>query len=203
MSLQSAPESTFWSEITIAGRCDDLTEPPMPSREAAWSAFGDDRAGRTRRRGMELNIDQLFTADSLLTLQGAAAVTYLVPNVLGAIIPMPDRVRALIALIIALALSLLAASLGDEREPITWVVALFNAFLIAGSALGFNQVTRGREPAPAAAPAPATAPAPAGAAPRGYADSEYAEDQPAAAPPAQSPAPAKSGAGRGFRRSWW
>jgi hypothetical protein len=200
MSLQSGPESTIRGEIVIAGRCDDLTEPPMPSCGAAWSAFGDDRAGRTRRRGMELNIDQLFTADSLLTLQGAAAVTYLVPNVLGAIIPMPDRVRALIALIIALALSFLAASLGDEREPITWVVALFNAFLITGSALGFNQVTRGREPAPAPA---VTAPAPAGAVPRGYMDNEYAEEERSAPAPAQSPAPASAGATRGFRRSWW
>lgn len=148
---------------------------------------------------MELNIDQLFTADSLLTLQGAAAVTYLVPNVLGAIIPMPDRVRALLALIIALGLSFVAATLGEQQGAITWVVAVFNGFLIAGSALGFNQVTRAREPAPAAPPVAAPAPAPAapgGYSPRGDAD---------AAPQKQAPpyqAPVSAGPTRGFRRSW-
>jgi hypothetical protein len=149
---------------------------------------------------MELSIDQLFTADSLLTLQGAAAVTYLVPNVLGAIVTIPDRVRALIALVIALGLSFLAATLGEQQGAVTWVVALFNGFLIAGSALGFNQVTRGRELAPAAS-VPATAGAPAG----GYATRDGASDEaapwsPAPAPPAQ---PAPAGATRGFRRSWW
>jgi hypothetical protein len=149
---------------------------------------------------MDLNIDQLFTADSLLTLQGAAAVTYLVPNVLGAIIPIPDRVRALIALVIALGLSVLAATLGQQQGAITWVVAVFNGFLIAGSALGFNQVTRGREPAPAAS-VPATAGAPAGGyATRGDASDEAAPQGPAPAAPRQAP---PDGSGRGFRRSWW
>jgi hypothetical protein len=143
---------------------------------------------------MELNIDQLFTADSLLTLQGAAAVSYLVPNVLGAIVTIPDRVRALMALVIALGLSFLAATLGEQQGGITWLVALFNGFLIAGSALGFNQVTRGREPAPAAAPAP---PVPAGPGARGDAGA------PQGPPPAPSyQAPPRGGAGRGFRRSW-
>lgn len=152
---------------------------------------------------MDLNIDQLFTADSLLTLQGAAAVTYLVPNVLGAIIPMHDRVRALIALIIALGLSFLAATLGDQQGLLTWVVAVFNGFLIAGSALGFNQVTRPRESTPAT-----PAPAPVPAAPRSMLpDAELGPAAPAGAPPAP-PAPTRKAApgaarpSRGFRRSW-
>jgi hypothetical protein len=148
---------------------------------------------------MELNIDQLFTTDSLLTLQGAAAVTYLVPNVLGAIIAIPDRVRALIALIIALGLSFLAATLGEQRGAVTWVVALFNGFLIAGSALGFNQVTGAREPAQSPSAVPEPAGAPGGYASRG--DAEAAGPQSPA--PAPSSRPAASGPGRGFRRSWW
>jgi hypothetical protein len=144
---------------------------------------------------MELNIDQLFTADSLLTLQGAAAVTYLVPNVLGAIVSIPDRIRALIALVIALGLSFVAATLGEQQGAVTWVVALFNGFLIAGSALGFNQVTRGREPAVAPPP---SVPAPAGSGARG--DAYGAPQGPPPAPPHQ--APPRSGAARGFRRSW-
>ncbi|MBX6751898.1 MAG: hypothetical protein IRY85_19935, partial [Micromonosporaceae bacterium] len=153
---------------------------------------------------MDLNVDQLFTADSLLTLQGAAAVTYLVPNVLGAIIPMPDRVRALIALLIALGLSFYAASLGQSEGVITWVVALLNGFLIAGSALGFNQITGGRAPRPqgeptVAAPAPAApvpapaAPVPAPAGEPGGADRWSAPGgpaSPAGAPPVPPPAPA-------------
>src|SRR5690606_133659 len=102
----------------------------MPAGRRLWSADGDrlgyvsghGTPGPEREWRMDLNIDQLFTADSLLTLQGAAAVTYLVPNVLGTIIPMPDRVRALIALIIALALSFLAATLGEQQGALTWVV---------------------------------------------------------------------------------
>src|SRR5262245_46618679 len=129
---------------------------------------------------MDLNVDQLFTADSLLTLQGAAAVTWLVPNVLGAIIRIPDRVRALLALLIALGLSIYAATLGKDGGTMTWVVAVLNGFLIAGSALGFNQATRGRGPAPSASPVPVPAPATAGG---GFADLERsAEPAPAARP---------------------
>lgn len=154
---------------------------------------------------MDLQIDQLFTADSLLTLQGAAAVAYLVPNVLGAIIPMPDRVRALIALIIALGLSFYAASLGESDGAITWVVAVLNGFLIAGSALGFNQITGGRASAPRAEPAVAATPAPAPAAPApagapGAARRPAPDEPPTGAVP--TPAPARSAATRGFRRSW-
>ena len=153
---------------------------------------------------MDLQIDQLFTADSLLTLQGAAAVAYLVPNVLGAIIPMPDRVRALIALLIALGLSFYAASLGEPEGAITWVVALLNGFLIAGSALGFNQITFGRAPSspiePAvAAPAPASpVPAPAGS--PGAARRSVPAEPPTGSEP--TGAPARRRPTRGFRSSW-
>src|SRR5688572_29428887 len=109
---------------------------------------------------MELHVDQLFTTDSLLTLQGSAAVAWLVPNVLGSIFPIPDRLRAAFALLIALGLSFYAATLGDGEGFTRWLVALLNGFLIAGSALGFNQATRPRETAPAAAPAPAPSMAP-------------------------------------------
>jgi hypothetical protein len=146
---------------------------------------------------MDLNIDQLFTTDSLLTLQGAAAAAWVVPNVLGSIFPIPNRVRAAIALVIALGLSFWTASLGEGNDVVTWVVATLNGFLIAGSALGFNQATRGKGTADAPMPqVPATV---------GPAEEGYADRAPSAAPPAPAgppPAPRQKKSARGFNRSW-
>jgi hypothetical protein len=151
---------------------------------------------------MELHVDQLFTTDSLLTLQGSAAAAWLVPNVLGAIFPIPDRLRAAFALLIALGLSFYAATLGESEGVTTWLVALLNGFLIAGSALGFNQATKPREAAPAAVPSsvPKKAPAPAAPVPGGAA---YEEERGASRDEyAPAPQPAARGPERGFRRSW-
>jgi hypothetical protein len=152
---------------------------------------------------MELHVDQLFTTDSLLTLQGSAAAAWLIPNVLGAIFPIPDRLRAAFALLIALGLSFYAATLGEGEGITTWLIALLNGFLIAGSALGFNQAARPRDAAPVTAPAPSPAPsmAPAGPGASGSAD-RAARDEGYVPPPQPAPGPASSGSQRGFLRSW-
>jgi hypothetical protein len=98
-----------------------------------------------------LDIEQLFTPASLLTLQGSAAAAYLVPNVLGKMMTIGGRGRAWIAFVIAMGLSLLALTLLEKVEPINWVVAVINGFLIAASALGINEVTSGGGGALAAA----------------------------------------------------
>ena len=78
----------------------------------------------------------LFTKESLFTLQGAALACVLVPNVLGKIIRIHPNVRALLALIIGTGLQLLAAKATPSHDNMTWVVAVLNGFLVAGAALG-------------------------------------------------------------------
>lgn len=157
---------------------------------------------------MELNIDQLFTADSLLTLQGGAAAAYIVPTVLNQFWALPRWLSQLISALIALGLSGYAAWISAEPTVWTWVVAVFNAFLITFTALGLNQYLGkifGRPetsapptPAPQTpAPAPAAKPAavPAGQAAAGLpVEAEQA-------PRAPMPAPARR-SNRGWSRSW-
>jgi hypothetical protein len=93
---------------------------------------------------MASEINDLFTAESLLTLQGSAAAAYLVPNVLGTVIPqLHDLARKWIALLISLGLAFAAAATVDGGGAFKWVVATLNGFLVAASALGINQLSSG------------------------------------------------------------
>jgi len=86
-------------------------------------------------------VEELFTLESLLSLQGAALASLLVPNVLGYVIGKNfDKYRKYISLLIAFGLAFLVASL-SKIGGIGWVVAVFNGFLIFASAVGINQMT--------------------------------------------------------------
>lgn len=94
------------------------------------------------------NLDSLFTITSLVTLQGSAAVAWLVPNSVGALIgPDFDKARKWVALGVAVALAFLAAGLVADPTWLTWVLAPINGLLIFASATGINQLpTQNRQP---------------------------------------------------------
>ena len=148
---------------------------------------------------MELNIDQLFTSDSLLTLQGGAAAAYIVPTVLNQFWALPRWLSQVLSALIALGLSAYAASISADPTVWTWVVAVFNAFLITFTALGLNQYLGklfGKKQTPAPAPQPAVAGAPGGDVRFGSSDGADG-----AAPAPTGPAPARR-SNRGWSRSW-
>ncbi|GLZ76086.1 hypothetical protein Afil01_08930 [Actinorhabdospora filicis] len=93
------------------------------------------------------NLDSLFSAASLLSLQGATAAALLVPNVLGNLLgEVYDRWRKWTSLGIAMVLAYLAAFLATDANAIKWVLAFFNGCLIFASAMGLNQLPRKNRP---------------------------------------------------------
>lgn len=86
----------------------------------------------------------LFSQTSLLSLQGSAAASLIVPNVIKYLVSsMPKTAIKWISFIIALGLSFLVAYIATETGFIKWVLAFFNGFLIFASAMGINQAAAG------------------------------------------------------------
>lgn len=87
------------------------------------------------------NLDALFTLTSLLSLQGAAAASLLVPNVLTYLIGANFKpYEKWVAFAIAMALALVTAYLATDANVLKWLVAVFNGFLIFASAVGVNEM---------------------------------------------------------------
>ena len=89
-------------------------------------------------------LDALFTIESLLSLQGSAAASFLVPNVLGYLIgdtfnPYKKWVSFAIAMILAYLVAILSSDAGVTK----WILAFFNGFLVFASAVGINQGVSG------------------------------------------------------------
>jgi hypothetical protein len=85
-------------------------------------------------------LDNFFTTESLLSLQGAAAAALLIPNVLVYLIPsLGNQVRKWISFTISMLLAYLVAILAPDPGFVKWVLAFFNGFLIFASAMGINE----------------------------------------------------------------
>jgi hypothetical protein len=87
------------------------------------------------------SFNSLFTKESLLSLQGCAAITLLVPNALRYLIgssfaPYEKWVGFGVAMLLAFIVALQASSKGLLK----WIVAVFNGFLIFGAATGLTQI---------------------------------------------------------------
>lgn len=86
-------------------------------------------------------INALFTSESLLSLQGAALVSMVVPNVLTYLIgPSFLPYEKWLGFGIAMLLALMIATRSTERGAMKWIVALLNGFLIFSSAAGMTEV---------------------------------------------------------------
>lgn len=88
------------------------------------------------------NIADLFTAASVITLQGSALAAFVLANLAGKLFSgVTDRMRAWIATVVALVLQLGAAGQVADPSAMTWIVGFLNGALVAASALGINQTT--------------------------------------------------------------
>ncbi|MEV6918667.1 hypothetical protein AB0M83_27170 [Amycolatopsis sp. NPDC051106] len=87
-----------------------------------------------------MQIDQLFTVESVLTLQGATAATLLVPHVVQSLAGRryTELWRLRTAFVVAMALALLTAAIADG-SPLKWLIAVLNGCLVFASAVGINQ----------------------------------------------------------------
>jgi len=83
--------------------------------------------------------DGLFTKESLASLQGAAAATLLVPNVLTYLIGSSFHpYEKWVGFGIAMLLSLVVAAQAPKKGWVKWVAAILNGFLIYASAVGLT-----------------------------------------------------------------
>jgi hypothetical protein len=87
------------------------------------------------------NINALYTIQTLVSLQGAAGLCVIVPNILTYLLgPTFKDYAKWVSFGLALFLALLGAAVANDPSWIKWVVALFNGFLIFGSAIGYNEM---------------------------------------------------------------
>jgi hypothetical protein len=92
-------------------------------------------------------IESLFTLESLLSLQGAAVASLVVPNVFGYLFGKKfDKYRKYFSFIISFGLAFMIAIIAKVDWP-GFVVAFFNGFLIFASAVGINQMSTKEKPA--------------------------------------------------------
>jgi hypothetical protein len=88
--------------------------------------------------------NSLFSTESLMSLQGAALVTLIIPNVLtyligAAFLPYEKWVGFGIAMLLALFI----ASRSTEAGAMKWTIALLNGFLIFAAAAGLTDMLGG------------------------------------------------------------
>lgn len=82
----------------------------------------------------------LFTGESLMSLHGASAATLITTNVLTYLIGVEfQRYEKWAALAVAMLLAFYLAIQSPGKQPIHWVVALFNGLLIFAAASGLTQ----------------------------------------------------------------
>ena len=92
-------------------------------------------------------INALFTAESLLSLQGAALVAMVIPNVLTYLIgPAFAPLEKWLGFGIAMLLALYIAARSTEKGLMKWLIGLLNGFLIFAAAAGLTQVLGSASP---------------------------------------------------------
>lgn len=89
-------------------------------------------------------LNSLFSKESLFSLQGAAAATLIIPNVLGYLIGASfDPYQKWTGFAIAMILALVTAAQAPSKDSSKWVMAVFNGFLIFASAAGLTDALAG------------------------------------------------------------
>jgi hypothetical protein len=86
-------------------------------------------------------LNALFTPESLMSLQGAALVALLIPNVLTYLIGDPFRpYEKWVGFTIAMILAIFIATRSTEKGAMKWVIAVLNGFLIFAASAGLTDM---------------------------------------------------------------
>lgn len=83
-----------------------------------------------------------YTTDTLFSLQSSATAVWIITSVIGYLFEskVSKQIKKWLGLILSIALSISRATLVEEQQPLTWVVAVVNGFLIYTSAVGANTI---------------------------------------------------------------
>jgi hypothetical protein len=104
-------------------------------------------------------INALFTRESLLSLQGAALASLVIPNVLTYMIgPAFMPLEKWVGFTIAMLLAIYIAAQSSERGPQKWLIGVLNGFLIFAAAAGLTEVFSAVGPSTAAPQSPGGTP---------------------------------------------
>jgi FtsH-binding integral membrane protein len=90
---------------------------------------------------------ELFTIDSFATLAGCTAIVYIVTGVIGYLMNFKtsQAVKKWLSIGLSLAVAFVAASLTEDKTAYTWILAIFNGFLIFVAATGTNAIFSSKE----------------------------------------------------------
>jgi thiol:disulfide interchange protein len=90
--------------------------------------------------------EELFTAATLFTLSGLATAVWIITSVIGYLFPSPNiqKWKKWIGLVLSFGLVIFGTFFLEEKNALTWVVAVVNAFLVYLTAVGINTVVSAR-----------------------------------------------------------
>lgn len=85
---------------------------------------------------------EFYSASTLFTLSGSASAVVVVTGVIGHLLEPMDtgKIKRWLGLIVAIFLSLVGASLAEQRGKIAWLIAFLNGLLIYLTAVGANTI---------------------------------------------------------------
>jgi uncharacterized membrane protein YqgA involved in biofilm formation len=84
-----------------------------------------------------------YTTATLFSLSGSASAVWIITSVIGYLLESKasKQFKRWFGFILSITISILGAAFVNEQQPLTWVVAVVNGFLIYTSAIGANTIT--------------------------------------------------------------
>jgi Ca2+/Na+ antiporter len=88
-----------------------------------------------------------FTIGSFATLAGCTAIVYIVTGVIGYLMNFQtsQAVKKWLSIGLSMVVAFVAASLSEDKTAYTWILAIFNGFLIFVAATGTNAIFASKE----------------------------------------------------------
>jgi hypothetical protein len=90
---------------------------------------------------------ELFTISSFATLAGCTAIVYIVTGVIGYLMNFKtsQTIKKWVSIGLSMIVAFVAASLTEDKTAYTWILAVFNGFLIFVAATGTNAIFANKE----------------------------------------------------------
>jgi Ca2+/Na+ antiporter len=90
---------------------------------------------------------ELFTISSFATLAGCTAIVYIVTGVTGYLMNFQtsQTIKKWVSIGLSMIVAFVAASLTEDKTAYTWILAVFNGFLIFVAATGTNAIFANKE----------------------------------------------------------